>query len=568
MLLLDLSEAKAEIVQRRQTEATIAAAVEAAERKSRRRSLSSDNTPAIVGFGGHGGFAAAKLNRLTADFLGQSRSADQDLYGDNKRLRGRARQLAHDNPFAKKFLGMVAQNVVGHKGVLLQAKVRNENGKETAETKRINRRIEQEWKRWCRVGRCTADGKYSFAELQLLAIKNIAREGENFVKKVYGRQFNDVGFALQPLDNDQIDDAMMTSLEAGSEIRMGVEVDQYRRPLGYWLFQGHPNDPISRRMERKRVAAEDMIHSAIWERPAQTRGYSWMAASILSMNQYGRYAEAVEVASRASAAKFLVIEEEYPEGYTGDDDDELGTETNEDGTRVMSGDAGEALVLDPGQKANFIDPRFPANNHRDFTRVTIRNIATGLMVSYPSLGNDLEAVNFSSIRAGLLEERDHWRIIQHWFIDHFLQPIFDSWLRMALLTVLSDITISREQRDMFEWKPRGWDWVDPLKDAQAIVLKLQNGLITYADALASLGLDFEETMTERAQEQAFLDALGVTLGTDITGKADSADDDEVDSGDKGKRSEIRYRPLVFSGKRAEKRIERAKELFRALKAAA
>ena len=482
--------------------------------------------------GGRGGFSAARLTRLTGDFVGRNVSADADMFGDNYRLRARARQLAVDNFMARKFLAMVSQNVVGPAGVLMQAKVRGTNGKETVETRRINQRIEEEWNSWCKAGRCSADGKFSFVGLQHLVIKNCAREGENFAKDVLGMSFNAVGYAIQILDNDQLDDSMMVN--AGeNQIRLGVEVNMYGRPQAYHLFTSHPNDMLGGQRERKRVPASFITHTAVWERPGQTRGYTWLAASMLQMNQYGRYDEAVVVASRYAAAQPAYLESSAPEGYFGDEEDENGTGSgrNGDGTEFMSGDTGEIPDLPAGRTIKFADPRFPTNNHQSYTRTVLRNIASGLLVSYPSLANDLEGVNFSSIRAGMLDERDGWKILQRWFIEQFLEPIFQKWLSMAMLTVLSDITLSPAQREMISWKPRGWDWVDPLKDAQAIVLKLQNGLITYADALASLGLDFEETMTERAMEQAYLDALGITLGTDIRGQADTASDDSMSDED-------------------------------------
>ncbi len=93
-------------------------------------------------------------------------------------------------------------------------------------------------------------------------------------------------------------------------------------------------------------------------------------------------------------------------------------------------------------------------------------------------------MNFSSICAGLLDERDSWRVLQRWFIDHFCKPLFDKWLRMALLTVLSDISLSPHQMRMFTWRARGWDWVDPLKDGQASVLECRNGLEALTQQLA------------------------------------------------------------------------------------
>ncbi len=498
--------------------------------KQARRTLSPASVPGLALGNGHGGFQGAEINRLSMDFVARSTSVDQTLYGDNKRLRARANDLCRNNPFAKKFLAMCSQNIVGTEGIQLQAKVRNAYGKSTADTDRINQRIEEEWKRWCRRGRPTVDGRMSFLDVQRLAIKNCAREGENLLKSVYGLQYNSTGFALQPLDNDQLDDTMMLSGGNGTEIRMGVECDMYRRPLAYHLWQGHPNDILSgRNRERVRVPASDIIHTAIWERPGQTRGYTWMSAAILPLNQQGRYEEAVIVAARASAAKFFAIESEVADGmdFSQDDDDSeagapgaegTGTPTHIPDPSVSVGaNAGDGFALAPGENLNFIDPRFPTANHEQFMKTMLRSVATGLLTSYPSLANDLEGVNFSSIRAGLLDERDGWRVLQRWFIESFLEPVFSKWLSFALLTVLSDIVLTPLQMEQMTWRARGWPWVDPMKDAQSTILNLGNAMSTYSRELASQGLDFEEVMQERAAEQAYIKTLGLVLGTDISG---------------------------------------------------
>jgi lambda family phage portal protein len=219
------------------------------------------------------------------------------------------------------------------------------------------------------------------------------------------------------------------------------------------------------------------------------------------------------------------------------------------------------LELDYGEKLNFTDPRFPTSTTKEFTQTILRDIASGLLVQYPSLANDLEGVNFSSIRAGLVDERDMWRVIQAWFITDFLEPIYFAWLRMALLTTLKDITLTADQIEMVEWRPRGWEWVDPLKDADATVLKLGNGLSTYTKELGAQGMSFEDTMDDRAREQKYVEDLQarfklrnpVVLGTDLAGdqagkgvapgaedevqadaKAGAGDTSDVNSGGKGK----------------------------------
>lgn len=484
--------------------------------RPQRRTLSAETAPALLsGSSGRGGFAAAKMDRLTQDWIGRTGAADQDLFADNKRLRARARDLALNSPFAAKYLQMVQQNVVGAQGIIVQAKVRNQNGKETEATKAVNQRIEQAWNKWCAA--CTADGRLTFADLQRQAIMTWAREGENLAKAVYGRQYS-CGFAVQPLDNDQLDDTIVRTVGT-TEIRMGVEVDSLRKPVAYHLWSRHPYDtlPGAQALERVRIPAEFIVHTAVFERPGQTRGYTPMANAMKSMNQYDRYEEAVIVASRASAAKFGVIQQQLAEGWSPDDEDEEGNDRNTDGTAFMSGNTGEIPVLDPGQTFNFTDPRFPTTTHEEFTRTILRNMASGLRVSYASLSSDLSGVNFSSIRAGMLDERDCWMGLQQWFINHFCKPVFVMWLNMALLTELADITLTAEQKDQFEWRARGWDWVDPQKDANAVLLKLGDGLTTRTRELAKMGLDFETIMEEAAAEQKFIDSLKLKLGVDLTG---------------------------------------------------
>jgi capsid protein len=60
--------------------------------------------------------------------------------------------------------------------------------------------------------------------------------------------------------------------------------------------------------------------------------------------------------------------------------------------------------------------------------------------------------------------------------------------------------------------PRGWAWVDPLKDIQASVMAINNGLDTRTDVNAENGREFEEIVTTLAAEKA----LAAKLGLDFT----------------------------------------------------
>jgi capsid protein len=58
----------------------------------------------------------------------------------------------------------------------------------------------------------------------------------------------------------------------------------------------------------------------------------------------------------------------------------------------------------------------------------LRKVASSLGISYSTLTSDLTQVNFSSIRAGTIEEREVWRMLQAWLAEQLYQDIYEKWL--------------------------------------------------------------------------------------------------------------------------------------------
>ncbi|MGI9116908.1 MAG: phage portal protein, partial [Gaiellales bacterium] len=154
----------------------------------------------------------------------------------------------------------------------------------------------------------------------------------------------------------------------------------------------------------------------------------------------------------------------------------------------------------------------PSSAFKDFEKAMLRGIASGLGVSYTSLANDLEAVSYSSIRQGLLEERDFWRVHQHWMVAHFCEPVYLAWLRSTLENGVVNLPVAKfDKFSATQWVPRGWQWVDPRNEVEAQITAINAGLMTRTQALAERGLDIEDVLAERAAEDELMAAMGVTL---------------------------------------------------------
>jgi capsid protein len=143
----------------------------------------------------------------------------------------------------------------------------------------------------------------------------------------------------------------------------------------------------------------------------------------------------------------------------------------------------------------------------------LRGVAAAGDVSYHTLTGDLESVNYSSARIGLLDERDGYAVLQDEFISGFCTPIFRAWLKAQ--AVLGTIPLSPEEAatfDEFLWRPRRWAWVDPQKEIAAATQAVALRVRSRTQIIAEQGGEIGQTFKELAAEEALLEALD--LGTE------------------------------------------------------
>ena len=452
-------------------------------------------------------YAAAMLNRLTQDWFTQILSADQELKADLRRLRGASRSLVRDNAEASRYVQMLAENVVGHKGIQLQMQFMTTRETPAAT---VNEKVEAAWEEWGHPENASADGRLSWVEIQHLVVKELAQGGECLVRMIRGAD-NDFGFALQIIDPDQLDEtfggALPVKLPNGNEVRMGVEVDPvYAKPVAYHLWSQHPSEYGSPQRKRVRILAEDLLHLYVVLRPGQSRGVPWFAPVLIAHKMCAAYEEAEITAARIGASNMAAVT--FDAEKAGSIAEPLPGESD----IPMELSPGQFLRLGPGEGLSSTDFGHPSTAFGPFIKNIKRSIAAGLNVAYTSLTGDLEAVNYSSIRAGLLSERDFFRVMQTWLSTHFHRVVFREWTKYASVNGYIQPKQPRDYMMAASWKPRGWKWVDPLNDVQAAALAVQEGFATRSDICAEQGTDFEENIDRRAHEEAYALEQNVLLG--------------------------------------------------------
>lgn len=457
-------------------------------------------------------YAAAKVDRLTAGWSGVSTSADETVRTSLARIRARSRQLANDNDYAKRFFSLCRTNVVGSEGIRLQVRaIEKETPQGIKYDDTANAMIEKAWADWSKKKNCTVDGRLSWIDVKKLIIETAGKDGEIFVRKIKGRESgNDFGFALQLIEADHLDESFNQALPDGGKIRMGIEFNKWNKPVAYHVRNRHPGDAfggVSTHVQYERIPADQIIHLYTSERVSQSRGVPWMYSAMRRLKMLGVYEENELVAAGVAASKMgFFTQGEDGAQYEGSDEDE-------EGNLITEAEPGVFETLPPGVKLESWDPEHPTTSFPFFVKAMLRGAASGLGVSYNTLANDGEGINFSTIRHFTLEDRERWKELQTWMIEHLCTEVFEEWLLMSLTTQRIPLPLTKfEKFNSPIWRPRGWRWVDPLKEMKAYAEAVNAGFISAQDVASELGMDIEDVYAQLAQEQKLREKYGVTLG--------------------------------------------------------
>ncbi len=448
-------------------------------------------------------YAAAASNRLTADWITSPLSAADEVRGSLSKLRDRSRELERNDEYFRRYLDLCVVNMtpLHYQSAITQLATPKGGGRPVrTPDSQANDLIETAWEAWGRAATVVGD---TWGEACKLAARTVARDGELLVQLVRGETAgNAAGFALRLLEADYLDHTLCRQATATQpQIVSGVEVDGFGRPLAYHLYQRHPGDYSggAYTTARVRVPASEILHIFRRERPGQVRGVPWGHAAMLRLQLLKGYEEAELVAARVAACKMV-----YYLTPDGQFDSDAATRPKQDM------EPGTSEILPPGWDLKTNDPTHPTSQFEAFSKSLKRGISAGLSVAYNTFASDLEGVNFSSIRAGVLEERDEWRDRQRLLIEQFAIPVYAAWLEMALATQFVPLPLAKfDKFNAPQFRGRSWPWVDPEKDMSAAEAAVRNGWASDSDVAADQGRDLEDVYRQQRADAALRETYGL-----------------------------------------------------------
>jgi len=490
---------------------------------------------------------AAKIDNLVSGWVTTPVPINQQIENTLRTIRARSRQLAKNDPYVRRFLQLARSNIVGPNGFTLRSLVMTNKGKPDIEARNA---VQSAWIRAMRPGEICYSDKHSGIDMWNLCTDSLARDGEVIILENTGNAAGTFGINFRFVDPELLDVNHKTIVN-GNKVRMGIETDDRARVIAYHLHSTDTTHSHYYAVGSRgflRIKSEFITHLFRTEYVDQLRGFPHTASAMIRLRMLNGYEEAELVGARGGAATmgFLIRGEQ---GKVFDEDSTV--DPNQDPAELIDGDAkpasqetieaeaGTFHYLEHGAEVKMYDPDHPNSSYAAFIKAVLRGIASGLGVNYNTLANDLEGVNFSSIRAGVLEDREAWKASQKFLIEHAVDRMFLRWLGPALLS--GQIKLSRglrlassdiERLSDHEFQGRRWPWVDPLKDMQANKLAIDERLTSRSKLIRDLGEDPLALWDEIEAENALLDEKSITPIASTPVPVDDKETDEVDAGDK------------------------------------
>lgn len=448
------------------------------------------------------GYSAAKNTGPNQRRAPKSTSAAAEIKKDWRRVTDSARELSRNNAYVAGMKRKFLAGVVGE-GMWPKAKVADQAGNLLVE---LNKDLERRWSNWEETA--GANGA-SFSDIQRLGAGHLQDDGEFLLRKV---SVTGQPLAVQLLECDHLDTSKDADLPSG-RIVGGIELDQFDKPVAYWLLPKHPGDAASTSV---RVPATDVLHIFDRERVSQVRGICLYASVITDLADTVEFQDAILTLARVGTAYGIFIESPHLDDHL----PPIDAQASESGLLTEYIDPARINKLLPGEKIGQTKPENPSAVYDPFVRSRLRSASAGTPLSYETFSNDYSQSTYSAARQAMLIERAIFRFysglldrklnlpVWRWFIQS--QVAFGNPATGDAVLKLPGFEKAPRQFYAVKFSRPRQEWIDPSKEANSAQVRLDIGLETVTELCENEGRDIDEVLATRAAELQRMKELGIT----------------------------------------------------------
>lgn len=515
-----------------------------------------------------GGFEGAdKYDRTLALWSPPLQSADADVLPDKDSGDARVRSLLNDDSYAQGAARLRKDNVVGHQ-YLLNARP------STRYMQRLDSTLDEKWEEefqeeveelfdlWAESPDNWIDSKRqnNFTEIIRLMVGVHLAGGEVLATAEWDRaSLGEFKTVINMIDLDRL--STDPDHRFDDNVRAGVRFDSRGRPIAYQIRETHPSD-VRWRWTYEQAKWKEVPTYTKWGRLQvlhlkedmridQTRGFSDLMGAVKAMKMSHRLRDvnlqhAVMQSLFAGAITSELPAEQvfaqlgggeitpekagsaisgYAQGYLTQIAEYTASARNlqMDGVRLPH--------LFPGTKLELQSPGKGGPLGSEFERSLMMYMSVAAGVSYEQFSHDYSQTNYSSARAG---EGNTWKFMQalkKLIADRAATSVYRLFLEEAVnqnkLTTFPKtkagllytsggpdgrLNMAFGALAGAEWIGAARGQIDELKETEAAILRLDNGLSTREEELARFGKDWRRVYRQLAREKREEDRLGLVFG--------------------------------------------------------
>ena len=370
----------------------------------------------------------------------------------------------------------------------------------------LNAELKGRWDEWAGdPDQCDIAGESSFHDIEKLALRQTIVDGDMVAVPLNTGE-------LQCIEAHRI----RTPRSTTRNVVHGVLLDKLRRRMEYWVTKEEINplrqvDRVSE-IDRLPVRNENghriLFHIYKPKRLSQTRGITCLApvADTIEMHDDIQFAKLVQ---QQIVSCFAILHAQDATGIGGGDvtDPQAGAQTTEslaDGTTRTVEDIAPGMhyFAGPGETLTGFSPNVPNPEFFKHAMMALSFVAINLGLPVAVLLLDPSNTNFSGWRGAIDQARIGFREIQQWLVRRLHRPTYAwkvrEWMAKDAAIRKAAARLEAQNIDVAKhvWKPPRWAYIEPLKDANADVLRWRSGLTSPRRLHGDLGNDWDEIYTE------------------------------------------------------------------------
>lgn len=453
-------------------------------------------------------FKAAYSSRFVDWLFTSGHKVNNDLISQLKILIERSRDLSKNNELFRAYINNCIRGIVGAEGFRLQMQIKNSDG---TLNQALNDEIEWAWYDFTNKKKLQTSQKLRDVDFDTLLFRTLLVDGQAFIQIIKDND-SPYGVKFKLIDSLCVDTEFLQIMtETQNGIYNGVEVDHDYKVVRYWLREAYNGNYQSGKLYA--LPAEEVIHLYVPEFIDQVRGYSPIVASYDSLKQLDDFAVAELIAAKISSCQGIFYErnDKNPTG------DFIGQQQVDDiGTFMKELAPGMASVVPAGYNVKTLTPNHPSSNYDGFTKAITKKVAAAMGTNYNSLNQDLQAVNYSSLRAGAIAEQGFYKTWQQFLIMNWKNVQFQLFLKGYLINSKSSLRPSEYQKYIRSYRfiPKVEPYFDLAKEVIGIERMLSLGLTSPIAEIQKRGGDWNEVLSDWQKWNNALKEKGLNFKTD------------------------------------------------------